>query len=557
MARTLAGLLDDARGWLTAARDAGWIDDAPLARLDAIERATPADLFREPAVRPLVVALFGGTGVGKSSLLNRIAGQTLARTGVERPTSYEVTLYLHESVTLAELPSDLPVETVRIARHASEPHRDVAWLDMPDIDSVAESNRATALAWLPFVDLVCYVVSPERYRDDRGWRVLLDRRQRHGWLFVMNRWDEGHADQVSDLERLLRDAGFKQPTVLRTCCRADRGPAPILPSPDEFETLVATIRLLAATGTAQFPLVAELARVRDLRGVVGTALACLGDETAWLRALAVIEERWSGSGHTIANGLEYSIRAAAARFSDHDALAWRDVLAGVLGRRPSDGQVSEKPSAGENLAPRLWDNWAEAKLTACFDAVEVDVAKLGIVPSPVRRALDATTADVAAVIGRHTSDGLRAALARPGTAVSRAARRLTGFLMTFLPFLALIWIAFGVVRGFYAGVHEGRPFLGFEFAINSLLLLVIAWAVPFAMDRWLRPSLRSSAERGLRAGLAAGLEAVGAVLRRAAESAQADAGRRRERGAALVRACDERLAAPLAPEAAVVVAQVA
>jgi hypothetical protein len=558
MARTLAGLVADARAWLTAARDARWLADRPLTQLDAVERATPADLFREPAARPLVVALFGGTGVGKSSLLNRVAGQMLARTGVERPTSHEVTLYLHESVALADLPAELPVDTVHVARHASDAFRDVAWLDMPDIDSVAETNRATALAWLPFVDLVCYVVSPERYRDDRGWRVLLDRRQRHGWLFVMNRWDEGHADQAADFIRLLNTAGFDQPTVLRTCCRvADRGPAPILPSPDEFERLPATIRPLASTSTSQFSLAAELARIRDVRGVLSAALARFGDETIWPRARAAIQRRWLESSRTIATGLEYSIRAAAAHFSDHDAQVWRAALAEALGRKPAAVGATVKENAGAHLAPRIWDEWAGAKLAACFDAVEVDVAKLGVAPRPLRGALDATAADAAAVVSRYAGDGLRAALALPGTALTRAARRLTGFLMTFLPFLALVWIAFGVVRGFYAGVHEGRPFLGLEFAINSLLLVAVAWALPFALDRWLRPSLRASAERGLRAGIAAGLEAVGAVLLHAADSTAADAQSHRERGAALLRACDERLATSLAPEAAAVVARVA
>ena len=54
----------------------------------------PSDLFSN-AERPLVVGLFGGTGVGKSSLLNRLADADIARTGVVRPTSMEITVYLH------------------------------------------------------------------------------------------------------------------------------------------------------------------------------------------------------------------------------------------------------------------------------------------------------------------------------------------------------------------------------------------------------------------------------------------------------------------------------
>ena len=50
--------------------------------------------------------------------------------------------------------------------------RDVAWLDMPDIDSVEARNKSLVLSWLPYVDWLIYVVSPERYRDDVGWRLL-------------------------------------------------------------------------------------------------------------------------------------------------------------------------------------------------------------------------------------------------------------------------------------------------------------------------------------------------------------------------------------------------
>ena len=55
---------------------------------------------------------------------------------------------------------------------------------------------------------VVYVVTPERYRDDVGWRILLERENKHGWMFVMNRWDEGDPSQRDDFNRMLRAAGF-------------------------------------------------------------------------------------------------------------------------------------------------------------------------------------------------------------------------------------------------------------------------------------------------------------------------------------------------------------
>jgi energy-coupling factor transporter ATP-binding protein EcfA2 len=224
------------------------------------------------------IGLLGPNGAGKSTLLNRLAGEAVARTGVERPTSFEATLYVHESVALADLPAHLPVEAVRVRRHRSTAHRDVLWIDAPDIDSTAEANRRAALAWLPHVDLVCYVVSPERYRDDAGWRVLRQRGHKHGWIFVLNRWDEGDPRQGEDFTGMLREAGFESPLLLRTCCLS-RG---TLPSPDEFDQLQAALtRLLEAHGVQELTRLGHSARLQELRTALQASEKRFGDERTW------------------------------------------------------------------------------------------------------------------------------------------------------------------------------------------------------------------------------------------------------------------------------------
>ena len=108
MSNSPNALFESASRWAANCHAAGWLRDPDVERIRAVERRSPADLFGTAGARQLVVALFGGTGVGKSSLLNRLAGEPIARAGIQRPTSREVTVYVHESVELATLPPELP-----------------------------------------------------------------------------------------------------------------------------------------------------------------------------------------------------------------------------------------------------------------------------------------------------------------------------------------------------------------------------------------------------------------------------------------------------------------
>ncbi|MDV3238324.1 MAG: 50S ribosome-binding GTPase, partial [Gammaproteobacteria bacterium] len=318
--------------WFARAQTAGWLEAADVEPLQRLERGTPADLFAADAQRPLVVAFFGGTGVGKSSLINRLAGAPIARVGVERPTSHEVTAYVHEAVELADLPAALPLDQVRIARHTDAARRDVLWLDMPDIDSTEQRNRALALAWLAHVDLLVYVMSPERYRDDAGWRVLRARGRRHGWLFVMNHWDEGAPEQLRDLRELLRRDGFADPVILRTCCGTGNGGDGC--ADDEFATLETTIRdLQVRHGRQELERLGRRARLRDLGDVLEHARQRCGAPETWDALHAAFAARWTATAGELRAGLDWPIREVAAQFAARDA----NPLARLLGERAARG----------------------------------------------------------------------------------------------------------------------------------------------------------------------------------------------------------------------------
>ena len=275
MIEGFAEVVRQAREWFERAAAAGWFADAERNRFEAVERATPGDLFENEQSRPLVVALFGGTGVGKSSLLNRIAGAPIALVGTERPTSRETTVYVHEAVKLASLPPELPVNRVQIRRHKSTGQRDVLWIDAPI--STASRRRIGRRLWRGCRTLTAAVrgesgaVSGRR----RVARVPGERGNKHGWMFVMNRWDEGDPRQRRRLPPHAPRAGFEEPLLLCTSCRV---PPTRLPTPDEFGKIQATIRELLERTRCASCATGRAGRVLELQAAVVELAGRFGDE---------------------------------------------------------------------------------------------------------------------------------------------------------------------------------------------------------------------------------------------------------------------------------------
>ena len=182
----------------------------------------------------------GGTGVGKSSLLNRLAGKAIAKSGIARPTSREVTVFYHREVTLP----NLPLCGVTVSHHDDDSQKMMVWIDMPDFDSTDTQNKALVLQWMPYIDMLIYVVSPERYRDEKAWQLLLAQGARHAWLFVLNQWDVGQHAQAEDFEKQLHLAGFDSPLVFKTSCTQTL-------ADDEFASLTQIIGQLATQKTLE------------------------------------------------------------------------------------------------------------------------------------------------------------------------------------------------------------------------------------------------------------------------------------------------------------------
>jgi hypothetical protein len=490
--------LQAAKRWALAARGGGWLTEADIARLAGLDNRSPAGLFEPGAHRPLVAAFFGGTGVGKSSLLNRLAGQAIATVGVERPTSREVSVFLHDSLQLRQLPAGFPVDRVRVARHFDEKRRQILWIDMPDIDSTESSNRDLVADWLPHIDVLVYVVSPERYRDDKGWRLLREHVREHAWLFVLNHWDHGQEAQVADFIKLLRQGGFASPLVFRTDCREESQQR----KPDEFAELESAIQTLADDHLIeQLERRALDARREGLQSAVLGCLARLGDAGATDGLRGQWTEIWQGSAEGLWQGLQWPMGEVARAFVQHDANPLRRSV--KLGReeKTPEKKSTPKPSI-------LWDDWAQMQLRDALDRLLVETCDRQLPVAPLQARLSGLVDAAPKLMTDEAQKGLRLALANPGNLVQRALLKFTALCSLLLPLVAMGWVSWQAVTAYYESALSHTGFLGVDFAIHSVLIIGIAWLLPFFLSQQIKPSHERTALKGLRNGVNAGLARI-------------------------------------------------
>ncbi|MDT7576632.1 MAG: hypothetical protein QOH17_2965 [Pseudonocardiales bacterium] len=178
-----------------------------------------------------VVALAGATGSGKSSLFNALAGTQVSAPGVRRPTTGVAHAVVWDPAGAGPLLDWLQIPR----RHAldvpqgQDDLRGLVLLDLPDHDSTVVAHRLEVDRLVALVDVLVWVLDPQKYADAAIHDRYLKPLARHGevMVVVLNQVDllpgDALPDALADLRRLLTDDGLADVPLLPTSAATGDG----------------------------------------------------------------------------------------------------------------------------------------------------------------------------------------------------------------------------------------------------------------------------------------------------------------------------------------------
>jgi GTP-binding protein EngB required for normal cell division len=207
------------------AADGGFSEDLLSDAKDLVDRA--GERLRLSAGHT-VAALAGGTGSGKSTLFNKLAGHDFSAVGVTRPVTRDAHACVWGAAGSGPLLEWLAVpRRYRYTRGSALDGGEAALnglvlLDLPDHDSVVTGASSQVDRLVGMADLMVWVLDPQKYADAAVHRRYLVPLASHSGVIavVLNQADvlsPVEAEEcVTDLRRLLDSEGLHNAPVLVT-----------------------------------------------------------------------------------------------------------------------------------------------------------------------------------------------------------------------------------------------------------------------------------------------------------------------------------------------------
>ena len=368
--------------------------------LDAAETLERLSQRRELSTEHTVIGFFGATGSGKSTLFNAIAGQNIALSAPTRPTTSTVQAAIWEAEGSEELLDWLGIDKrvypqtqalaaegeategneaggnnksaggVAAPNAVTEPapglfnriRRAVGGrgemrtrtgglilLDMPDFDSVTTTNRDLAARMMRYVDVLVWVVDPQKYADaviHRDFMVPLATSGAQA-LCVLNQADKLAPAEVpavlASLTRLLQAEGTEAHLLAAPIAVSARTGEGVDVLRDLLAQVAAAKSLSLQRTDAQ--LHATASQLRTYAGGEGTVLAgayALEAEQKLVKACYT-----SSQAEQVLQAATASYRRAAGQHTGWILTRWMSRLKADPLRRLHLGQQDETKSASK------------------------------------------------------------------------------------------------------------------------------------------------------------------------------------------------------------------
>jgi len=155
----------------------------------------------------LIISLMGGTGVGKSQMVNAFVGEEVSPSSSLRAFTSCKIFYIHTAY--GEVLKHLKVfeEGDKLILHNSDAFKEVVLVDLPDFDGYVAKHREQVDLMVKHTDITVWVIDYNKYNDASIHREYLQPLSVHqdSFVFTLNKIDELLKYGGRDAERELHE----------------------------------------------------------------------------------------------------------------------------------------------------------------------------------------------------------------------------------------------------------------------------------------------------------------------------------------------------------------